>query len=132
MIRARLLLLLFIFATVGCGGNSGLPTAPVSGVVTYLDKPVGIGKIVFFHETGQATSADFKKDGSYQGVAYLGANKVAIVSFGPDRPNPNKDDFRSTLPGESLVPRRYTEPNSSSLTLEVQQKENLATFSLKD
>ena len=128
----RLLLLLVIAATIGCGGDSGLSKAPVTGVVTYRGKPVDVGKIVFFHSTGQATSADFKKDGSFQGVAYVGPNKVAIVSFGPDRPNPNKNHFLSTLPGESLVPRRYTEPNSSSLTFEVKQKKNIAHFSLED
>lgn len=117
----------------GCsGGGNTLPTAPVKGVVTYRGEPVNVGKIVFFHPTGQAASGELNGEGEFQLEAFQGSNEIAVVSYGPDRPNPIKNGFPPTVPGESLVPRHYTESRTSGLIFEVKDGDNVAELKLQD
>jgi hypothetical protein len=125
--------LLVLALCLGCGdGKTKLPTAPVTGVVMYRGKPLTVGKVVFFHPTGQAASGDLSDVGAFEMTAFQGSNQVAIVSFGPDRPNPIINGFPPTVPGESLVPRHYTEARTSGLTFDVKSEDNVAKFELKD
>lgn len=122
-----------VLGLLGCSGSKDmLPTAPVEGVVTYQGKPLTVGKVVFFHHTGQAASGDLSDTGGFKMDAFQGKNTIAIVSFGPDRPNPIKNALPAIVPGESLVPRHYNEAQTSGLTFEVKDSINVVDLSLED
>jgi hypothetical protein len=129
----RFIAVMLIVAATGCGdGKVKLPTATVEGTVTYRGKPLGTGKILFFHESGQAGATDIAADGTFKLIAFQGKNEVAVECFDPEKPNPNSAGRPSKSPGKSLIPRHYAEAGTSGLTLDVKPGENKATFPLKD
>jgi hypothetical protein len=133
MKTARCILLLALAASMGCGdGRMKLPTASVSGTVTYRGKPLASGKIIFFHETGQAGSADISADGAFTLTAFQGKNQVAIECYAPNKQNPNSPPSPGTPLGPSLIPRRYIEAGTSGLEFDVKPGDNKAEIILKD
>lgn len=129
----RLCLPLALVAAMGCGdGRVKLPTAPVAGTVTYQGKPLGFGKIIFFHPSGQAAGSNIAADGAFKLTAYQGQNRVAIECFEADRPGSTKARSRM-MTDKSLIPDRYANYSTSGLTFEVKPGEdNKAEFTLKD
>jgi len=80
--RARLPLLaglafLLVAALSGCGGD---PVATVSGKVTYLDKPLPGGTVIFSTaDFAKSATAEIKPDGTYSvSRVPLGDLKVAV------------------------------------------------------
>jgi hypothetical protein len=125
---------------LGCsGGGQGL--AVVKGKVTYNSKPVPNGTINFLPIDGNKPSAtgEIQPDGSYALKTFLGnrpsdgavvgQHKVVIVAM---------QDMASRLPEERIplpppiVPIKYTSPATSTLTADVEDKENTINFDLKD
>jgi hypothetical protein len=130
----RLCWFLMFLVVMGCGdGRVRLPTAAVSGTVTYQGKPLAGGRILFQHPSGQAAAVDIAADGSFKLLAFQGRNQVSVCCYQcDDAPGvilgvpPNK-------PVKSLIPARYTEAANSGLTLDVKPGEdNEAEFTLKD
>ena len=120
ILHVCLQLMLMLMLAIGCGDSRvGRLTAPVTGKVTYQGKPLGKGRIIFFHPTGQAVGADIAADGSFKVAAFQGNNQVAIDCREPDRPNPNPNARPPMLPGKSLVPERYLNPSTPGLTFDV-------------
>jgi len=135
--------LLFVVAVGvigGCGGSSqGL--AVVKGKVTYKGKPVPNGTVNFNPVDGNKPSASGKiqPDGSYAMETYLGSrpspgavigsHKVIIVAM-QDQEGILPEQ-RAALP-PPIVPSKYTHPNTTDLTAEVEKKENVIDFDLKD
>ena len=128
----RFLPLMLMVVVIGCGdGRVKLPTAPVAGTVTYQGKPLGTGRIVFFHPSGQATAADLAADGTFKLAAFQGKDHVAVECFEPEQPSPTPKG--RLLIRKSLIPERYTDFSTSGLTFEVKPGENnKAEFTLKD
>jgi hypothetical protein len=67
---------------IGCGGESGPKTYPVSGTVAYQGKPLAEGRIVFTPDasqggTGPTISCDIE-NGNFSGRVTSGAKKVEI------------------------------------------------------
>ena len=126
-------LLIAVSLLLGCRDRGiPLPTSPVSGKVLYNGKPLGFGRIAFFHHSGHAKSADIAQDGSFSLVAYQGKNAISVECFDTDRPGSAKP--RSFILGEnkSLIPDRYMSYGTSGLTFEVKSTDNKAEFVLKD
>jgi hypothetical protein len=127
---ALLILALVVF---GCRSRGiDLPTAPVSGRVTYQEKPLGFGRVIFFHPSGHAAGADIAADGAFTLNAYQGSNHVSVECFEADRPGSTK--IRSRMGNDkSLIPDRYMNYATSGLAFEVKPGEsNKAEFTLKD
>ena len=118
----------------GCKGRGvDLPTASVSGRVTYQGKPLGFGKIIFFHPSSNAKGADIAADGTFSLIAYQGENCIAVECFDADKPGSKRQ--RSLFPGvdRSLIPERYMSYGASGLTCEVKPgDDNKVQFDLKD
>jgi hypothetical protein len=136
----RLFLLLVLMITLGCGdGRMKLPTAPVEGTVTYRGKPLGAGRVIFVHDSGQAVATDLAAGGSFKLTAFQGKNRVAVQCFWvkQDAPSmlkgsPGKGPAGKS-PAATSVPERYTEHTTSGLMFEVKPDANgKAEFALKD
>jgi hypothetical protein len=127
-------LLILVVAVLGCRSRGvNLPTAPVSGKVTYQSKPLGFGKVLFFHPSGHAASADIAADGSFTLTAYQGKNNVSVECYEADKPGSNKTRERMMADNKCLIPYRYLSYGTSGLTFDVQPGENKkAEFTLTD
>ena len=139
-------LLLLAVTAIGCGDRGiDLPTAQVSGTVSYQGKPLEFGKVLFFHPSGHVASAKIAADGTFKLTAYQGQNNVAVECYDVDRPGAAQDrtnqgagDFASrsrSIMGrdKSLIPIRYRNYSKSGLTFEVKPGENdKAEFILTD
>jgi hypothetical protein len=120
-------------ALFGCR-HSGidLPTAPVSGKVTYRGKPLGMGRIMFFHPSGHAAGAELAADGTFQLTSYQGQNQVAVECLETDLPGSTKVRSRMGT-DKSLIPDRYANYSTSGLTFDVKPGSNeKADVNLKD
>jgi len=132
MPKLRYFLPLILLVLLGCGDDRVvLPTAPVAGTVTYQEKPLSEGRIVFYHPSGQAVGADISADGSFNLEAFQGKNQVVVILREPDRADPNLSGPQ-LVRGKSLVPERYGEPGSTDLSFDVKPDENKAEFTLTD
>jgi hypothetical protein len=132
-ISRRCVLPLLAVALLGCRGRGlGLPTAPVSGSVTYHGKPLGFGRVAFVHSSGQAAGAEIAADGTFTLTGYQGSNRVAIECLDTDRPGSKKPRSRDMAENKSLIPDRYMNYGTSGLTFEVEPGENKASFALTD
>lgn len=128
---ACLLAVLLAGGVSGCREHeSSLASAPVAGVVIYNGKPLGCGRIMFVHDSGQATGAELAADGRFTLTAYQGTNRVAVECLEVDRPGSNKSRSRSGN-NPSLIPIRYANYSTSRLTCEVREGKNTVEFVLK-
>jgi hypothetical protein len=128
-----LLVLLLASGATGCKRHGiDLPTAPVSGKIVYQGKPLGFGRVIFFHPSGHAAGAELSPDGTFKLTAYQGSNAVAVECLDVDRPGSGKVRLR-TGGDKSLIPDRYANYSISGLTLDVKPGEkNNVEFTLKD
>ena len=143
VVRSAALVILIALSPLlasGCGGSSqGL--AVVKGKVTYKGKPVPNGTINFLPTNGNKPSAsgEIQSDGSYSlktfvsnrpsEGAVLGEHQVVIVAM-VDQASRLPEE-RSPLP-PPIVPVKYTSPATSDLKAQVENKENVIDFDLKD
>jgi len=119
---------------VGCGRGNLPETAPVSGTVTFMGKPLP-GGLVTFHPEGEGNPAfgEIGADGTFSLTTYkpndgavLGKHIVTVEVFGGTAQPP--------LPGTegklSTVPKRYANHKESPLRFEVRKGQNTAAFPL--
>ena len=124
---------LLALVAVGCQGKGD-----VSGKVTYNDKPLVTGTVLFEGSDGGIRQGEIGADGSYsvRGVA-TGAARVAvnspnprsitILSKNPDKkPEPYPD-----APGWFPIPQKYNVPSTSGLTYPVKGGRNEINIELK-
>lgn len=125
---------LLAVVTTACHGRRGidLPTAPVSGKVTYQGRPLSFGRVTFFHPSGHAAGVDIAADGAFMLNAYQGSNGVSVECSEYQRPG-SKAQRSRTGNDKSVIPVRYSAYATSGLTFEVKPGENSkAEFALKD
>jgi hypothetical protein len=134
----RIIILAAAAATLAlaCGcGSDRLPTAVVNGKITYKNKPVPNGSILFSPEKGPSATGDIKPDGSYTLTTYragdgavLGKHTVTIAAF---------EDTSNKLPEErpglptAIIPAKYESAATSGLSADVKAGENTVNFDLK-
>jgi hypothetical protein len=123
--------LVVLAMALGCDdGRVRLPSAPVAGTVTYRGNPLGVGKIIFVHPSGQTAAADLTADGRFAMVANQGKNRVAVQCY--VKPDSSTDNNIGLGPFKSLIPGRYADVNTSGLAYEVKPDQNSAEFVLRD
>jgi hypothetical protein len=142
---------LALLIVIGCADDSGLAKRyPVSGKVSYNGKPVPQGRIDFAPAKGgegRAASGDIA-DGSYSLTtattgdgAIPGPYKVSVIA--KERPAtkaaskfggaPSQQEVvRLNKETKSLVPTKYSDPQSSPLTTEVKAESQTINFELTD
>jgi len=123
-----LAILLLPLLALGCHQGPDLPPlAPVTGSVTLDGKPLPRGSVQFVPDTGRGTegptaTAEIQPDGTYtlttagQNGAMIGWHRARVVS----KQEP-KDETDTDPP--SLIPIKYSHPQRSGLSYEVQDIE---------
>ena len=132
---ALTLLLSLVALVSGC--SPGLETAVVRGKITYKDKPVPSGTILFMPEDDRpAATGEIQPDGSYLLETYapgdgavLGKHSIMITAV--EDQTGKLPEARNPMPA-LLIPVKYTNFTTSRLTAEVQAGENTFNFDLKD
>jgi hypothetical protein len=155
--------LAIVEAFSGCGDDSGLPKRyPVSGTVSHNGKPLEKGNINFAPDGPEGRAAGGTiVDGRYSLTthdpddgAVPGKYKVSVIAKLIDASKvdlkikgasteeakkalatvfPQKVAARASAAGKSLIPSKYSSPETSGLTFEVKAQSNTATdFDLKD
>ncbi len=107
--------------SVGCGPKRP-NIAPVKGHVLFDGQPLTTGSLATMPKAGRGAKGVINSDGTFElstfgkgDGATIGRHKVAVAAFessakaGPESGN-----------GKLLVPERYTNPESSGLTIDVQ------------
>lgn len=125
----------------GCGGSGRLPTAPVSGTVTFESAPLPSGSLLFVPEGGgPSAQGNINADGTYTLGTYttndgaiLGRFKVMITAFtqptgGPGLP---EDAIKGDAAPISLIPEIYGDLEKSGLTATVEKGRNTIDFDLE-
>jgi len=122
-------------AWLGCGGRPGrnVKLAPVAGKVTYRDKPLDHGQIVFVHDSGEMAASEIAPDGTYKLTAAVGINKVMVECT--DAPNLSSIDPNVGRPlriPKSFIPEKYQDYQGSGLKVDVIDGTNNKDWALKD
>lgn len=122
-----------LFLVFGCGKAD--PLVPVSGRVTYQDRPLETGAVVFIPdaEKGNTTKHEprgtIDKGGGFEMVTAgkpgtpPGWYKVAIIATRP----PSEKNPYAVMP--SLIPRKYNDAKTSDLTVEVRDASSPGGYS---
>lgn len=135
--RASLSLLLCLGFLLGCADAERRDVlGPASGIVTFQDKPVTAGEVLFDNGQGIARMASLGPDGSYtilsaDGVGLpVGSYKVAIQPprlehpLGPINEPPKPRIFPN-------IPDRYRDVSTSGLTADVKSGGAPLNFNMK-
>jgi hypothetical protein len=116
------LLVVIAIAAACCGGcgRSTLEVAPVKGKVLLDKRPLTKGGVVTLPLAGRGAHGVIQPDGTFELSTYgngdgasLGPHKVAVAAYEGEAMGPEADR------GKLLVPKHYTNPESSGLTIEV-------------
>ena len=122
---------------VGCSSELPFPLATVEGTVAYQGKPIERGRVVFYPTAGTpgpTAVGMIEPDGTFR-IQTLGRDGAAIgrhritVHFCEVPPAEQATASDGFVP-RSLIPEKYTNPNTSGLWFEVQAGENVAPIEL--
>lgn len=148
--RARylpFLCLAVLTLAMSSGCDSGPPTAPVHGQVTYQGEAVPRGTIRFYPDAGGAAAVgQIQSDGTYSlsrkvpgDDVLLGSYKVTIEAVepvdAPAGPLTIEDELKMEIgmpaaEPKSLVPEKYLSIKTTDLTATVEDKDNQIDFAL--
>ena len=116
----------FIGLVVISGCGKGVQFGEVSGSVTFQGKPLPNAVVFFMPQSGPAAAGATQADGTFKMVTrrpgdgvLLGPCKVAITPADP---------INSPLP----IPTKYTDAETSGLTANVEDGENVFDFELTE
>jgi hypothetical protein len=100
--------------------------APVKGKVLLDGQPLTVGSVNTLPTAGRGAHGDIQSDGSFQlrtfaknDGALVGRHKVSVSAYDSTGPKGPESPY-----GRLLVPQRYTNPESSGLTIDVQPSGN--------
>ena len=124
--------------TLGCGGESDGPRVQVKGSVTYADKPLKTGVVIFSPvgstadkplpeargEIDAQGNYELRSDDGKSGVP-VGAYNVGVVSAVPSDP---KNEY--SVP-KSVIPPKYNNPASSGIKLDIAEGAPSEKFQIK-
>ena len=129
----RVLMIPLALALFGCGGSDArnLPTAPVSGTVTYKSA-LPEGQIVFQHPTGEMAATKFGADGKFQLDVPQGKNLVMVTSLESSVTEQKEGGPRAMEVYTSRIPERYASFTTSKLEYDVKEGENSFDVKLTD
>ena len=112
---------MILVALCGCGGG-GNGLAEVTGQVLLDGKPLTVGTVITLPDHGRGAQGAIDSQGRFTldsgelgSGASVGVHRVAVAAYeGPAEFNPEGP------PRKSLVPRHYTNPETSGLVIDVE------------
>jgi hypothetical protein len=120
--------LLVAVVLAGCDSTSTPNTAPVRGKVTLDGVPLANGEIKFGDGAGEVPMILAIKDGSYEGLALVGTQRVEIHSYTEPVTGSKKGSFDTSR--QNIIPVQYNA--ASTLVSEVTEAgPNEFNFDLK-
>ena len=156
-INFRLVTLLIptVFALVGCDSRIQYEHAKVHGKVTYNGKPVTFGSVLFVPveppKDGmmQPASGAISADGMYELKseadvgAILGEHKVVVIAVdggkamepaeaAKDNAAPTPSKSTGSVQFKSAVPKKYSDPSTTTLTRKIVAGDNTVDLELTD
>jgi hypothetical protein len=112
-------------AALGCKPSSQLPTAKVRGTVTVDGAPIPSGTVYFSPTKGRGARGKIKTDGTFELTTYqegdgaiMGEHAVFVIAL-----DGGADEAEQSGPVKSLVPTKYSNPDTSELRFEVKPNE---------
>jgi len=125
---ASIVLLAALAVSSGCGQKEkSRDFGKVKGTVTYKNKPLDHGSVIFQHVEGPVSDARINPDGTYELNAAVGDTKVAVDCREPDI---KLEGVREeVIPGKSLVPEKMSNAETSGLKYTIVPGED--TFDIK-
>lgn len=117
--------------SIGCAGDAALPTAKVSGKVTFKGEALKFGTVSFQPVEGAGGSAEIKPDGTYSTTTGQGANQVQVISAEPEPEGAGAAPGQRKAPPKSNVPGVYGGP-TSPLRADIKAGENKHDIDLQD
>ncbi len=136
--------LFLVLPLAACGGKK---TGVVTGKVTFKEKPLNAGSVVFYGEDGRVDSGNIDSDGSYRINRAPVGNVTVTVTVPPDvaarpptkapgdRARPHPGDKEKPPPSEVKavqIPKKYSDKKSSGLLFTVTTGEQTIPIELKD
>lgn len=121
-----LVAIVFFVPLFGCGGGNSLDLAPVTGKVTFRGEPLDHGTVVFFptgNTKGPQALGEIQPDGSFtmktvgKAGAVVGKHKVTVQC----RRVVTLEEAKDLVVGELLIPKQYTQHDSTSLKINVEK-----------
>ena len=138
--RALALFTLLILAAFswGCGSESERPaTFPVQGKVSYKGQPVTKGTVTFESDGGQTATGEIQPDGTYKLSSFAkddgalpGHHKVMVIANDAD-PTLMPGSSPGYKPPKDLVPKKYSQFDTSGLEATVAKDKTSYEFDLK-
>lgn len=120
------LLLVVIFGSIGLTGCGGPTLVPVEGKVLYKGQPLTFGSVWFQPKSGQPATGVIQSDGTFsletRGFgpgAVVGTHRVRVTCFESQRPQSQGSASDEMMVGQSLIPRKYTNIDTSGLVQEI-------------
>ena len=126
---------------LGCGSPGTVPTAEVTGTVTYNGAPVADASVGFIPASGRPASGITDASGKFTlssfgegDGAVPGQHKVAITpNASQPQPMPGTPEYEAAADAKPPFPERYGDPSTSGFTAQVKEGEvNNFTFDMKD
>ena len=131
--RATLLVLASVWSVSGCGNGQPtgdvVPTVTAKGTLTHKGAPLAYHQVNFFPEKdGRPASGVSGEDGQFvlgtnapNDGATTGSNRVAVQYVGPPNTNPEAgmNDFSPPPPPKVKIDKKYTNIETSGLTIEI-------------
>jgi hypothetical protein len=126
---------------LGCGEPGRVPTAEVTGTVTYNGSPAQGAAVTFFPEQGRPASGVTDAQGKFSlstfasgDGAVLGKHTVTIAEAASAEPPPmpgmpGAEDYK---PPESRFPAKYADQSTTPFSKTVEKGENEFTFDMTD
>jgi hypothetical protein len=123
---------LFLVVAAGCGPKRP-PMAPVKGKVILDGQPLTKGNVSTVPDAGRGAHGDIQPDGTFELYTYrakdgalVGKHKVAVAAYDASAGKGPESEY-----GKLLVPKHYTNYETSGLTIDVKDSEpNTPTLEL--
>ena len=124
---------LVVVSLVGCGPKRP-PMAAVKGKVLLNGQPLTMGSVGTIPTAGRGAHGDIQPDGTFElhtfnsrDGALIGVHKVGIAAYDMSGGKGPESEY-----GKLIIPKRYTNYETSGLTIDVKEGEvNAPTLELK-